>query len=105
MRRASRCGEAQAADEDEFLIGFGPVAGHVTLSAAGDLAEAAARLYACLHAGAAAAQPRIAVALSQTATSARRSTTACVAPPPDRNLLSAWREGRQASLRARSPDR
>jgi L-threonylcarbamoyladenylate synthase len=54
--------EAQAADEDEFLIGFGPVAGHVTLSAAGDLAEAAARLYACLHAGAAAAQPRIAVA-------------------------------------------
>lgn len=54
--------EAQAAEADEFLIGFGPVAGHVTLSAAGDLAEAAARLYACLHAGAVAAQPRIAVA-------------------------------------------
>jgi L-threonylcarbamoyladenylate synthase len=38
------------------------VAGDATLSAAGDLAEAAARLYALLHRGAAAAQPRIAVA-------------------------------------------
>jgi len=34
----------------------------VNLSAAGDLAEAAARLYACLHEAAAAPQPRIAVA-------------------------------------------
>ena len=47
---------------DEFMIGFGPVPGDVTLSADGDLAEAAARLYACLHAGAAAAQPRLAIA-------------------------------------------
>lgn len=47
---------------DEFHIGFGPVAGDVTLSASGDLAEAAARLYAALHEGAAATQPRIAVA-------------------------------------------
>jgi len=54
--------DAQAAEADEFLIGFGPVAGDVTLSATGDLAEAAARLYACLHEGAKAVQPRIAVA-------------------------------------------
>lgn len=53
---------AQSAQADEFLIGFGTVAGDVTLSATGDLAEAAARLYACLHAAAAAAAPRIAVA-------------------------------------------
>lgn len=47
---------------DEFMIGFGAVPGDVTLSAQGDPAEAAARLYACLHAVAAAAQPRAAVA-------------------------------------------
>lgn len=50
------------ADEDEFHIGFGSVGGDATLSASGDLPEAAARLYALLHAGAAAPQPRIAVA-------------------------------------------
>ena len=54
--------EAAFAASDEFHIGFGPVAGDVTLSAEGDLAEAAARLYACLHSGAASAKPRIAVA-------------------------------------------
>ncbi len=53
---------ALAAEEDEFLIGFGAVAGDVTLSASGDLAEAAARLYAALHEAARALQPRIAVA-------------------------------------------
>ena len=53
---------AQTAAADEFHIGFGPVAGNVTLSASGDLVEAAARLYACLHAAAAASQPRVAVA-------------------------------------------
>ncbi len=53
---------ADTAEADEFLIGFGPVAGEVNLSAAGDLAEAAARLYDCLHRAAGAAQPRIAVA-------------------------------------------
>ncbi|MFM5952954.1 MAG: L-threonylcarbamoyladenylate synthase [Novosphingobium sp.] len=53
---------AESADADEFLIGFGTVAGAVTLSPGGDLAEAAARLYACLHLAAAAPQPRIAVA-------------------------------------------
>ncbi|WP_245647516.1 L-threonylcarbamoyladenylate synthase [Novosphingobium lentum] len=54
--------DATRADADEFLIGFGGVAGHVSLSTAGDLAQAAARLYACLHLAADAAQPRIAVA-------------------------------------------
>ena len=47
---------------DDFTIGFGPVPGDCTLSASGDLEEAAARLYACLHLGAASAKPRIAVA-------------------------------------------
>jgi L-threonylcarbamoyladenylate synthase len=53
---------AQNAAPDEFLIGFGAVAGDITLSESGDLAQAAARLYAALHAAAAARQPRIAVA-------------------------------------------
>ncbi len=54
--------EARGAEPDEFLIGFGNMAGQVNLSASADLAEAAARLYACLHQAAAAPQPRIAVA-------------------------------------------
>lgn len=53
---------ARAAEADEFLIGFGSVAGDCTLSASGDLAEAASRLYAALHEAARAPQPRIAVA-------------------------------------------
>lgn len=53
---------AETAASDEFLIGFGAVEGAVNLSSGGDLAEAAARLYACLHLAAAAPQPRIAVA-------------------------------------------
>jgi L-threonylcarbamoyladenylate synthase len=48
--------------ENEFHIGFGPVPGDMNLSAAGDLAEAAAHLYAALHAGAASQKPAIAVA-------------------------------------------
>lgn len=54
--------EATGAGPDEFLIGFGHHSGQVSLSATGDLAEAAANLYACLHAGARAPQPRIAIA-------------------------------------------
>jgi L-threonylcarbamoyladenylate synthase len=50
------------AEADEFLIGFGAIAGDCTLSASGDVTEAAARLYACLHQAARAPQPRIAVA-------------------------------------------
>ena len=47
---------------DEFWIGFGEHPGECTLSASGDLTEAAARLYACLHEGARSDKPRIAVA-------------------------------------------
>ena len=47
---------------DEFHIGFGPVAGHYNLSASGDLAQAAARLYAALHEASASQLPRVAVA-------------------------------------------
>lgn len=54
--------DAAAAEADEFHIGFGAVAGDINLSAAGDLAEAAAWLYAALHQAAAAPQSRIAVA-------------------------------------------
>lgn len=53
---------ALAAEPGEFLIGFGDVAGDVSLSPSGDLAEAGAHLYACLHLAAAAPESRIAVA-------------------------------------------
>ncbi len=54
--------EAHEAQADEYLIGFGEVAGHDTLSAGGDLDEAAGRLYAALHQAAASDLPKIAVA-------------------------------------------
>jgi L-threonylcarbamoyladenylate synthase len=54
--------EAMSAAADEFLIGFGDVTGQASLSPSGDLTEAAARLYVCLHLAAAAPQKRIAVA-------------------------------------------
>lgn len=47
---------------DDFVIGFGAIPGDCTLSATGDLNEAASRLYACLHEAARSAKPRIAVA-------------------------------------------
>ncbi len=50
------------ADASEFLIGFGAVSGDCTLSVAGDLTEAASRLYDCLHRGAASEKQRIAIA-------------------------------------------
>lgn len=53
---------ASTAQADEYMIGFDVVSGEVTLSATGDLAEAAARLYACLHLATEASQVRIAVA-------------------------------------------
>ncbi|GAA4720602.1 threonylcarbamoyl-AMP synthase [Sphingomonas lutea] len=53
---------ATAAAADEFLIGFGAVAGHANLSSTGDLVEAAARLFDLLHQADAAPQPRIGVA-------------------------------------------
>ena len=53
---------ARQAQQDEFLIGFGEIAGDCSLSPAADTAQAAARLYACLHLAAASEKPRIAVA-------------------------------------------
>lgn len=53
---------AIVAENGEFLIGFGVVEGHCTLSQRGDPAEAARRLYACLHEAARSGFVRIAVA-------------------------------------------
>ena len=47
---------------DEFMIGFQEYPGDVSLSKTGDLVEAAAHLYDCLHQAAASDKPRIAVA-------------------------------------------
>ncbi|WP_338242057.1 L-threonylcarbamoyladenylate synthase [Aurantiacibacter hainanensis] len=52
----------ERAPPGSFMIGFGAIHGDVNLSPGGDLAEAAAKLYAALHAGAASQQPVIAVA-------------------------------------------
>ena len=54
--------DVDAPEPDQFMIGFGEVSGDACLSPTGDLAEAAARLYECLHLAAASAKPRIAVA-------------------------------------------
>ncbi|MEO6225806.1 MAG: L-threonylcarbamoyladenylate synthase [Sphingomicrobium sp.] len=53
---------AAAAEPDEYLIGFGAVAGDESLSASGDLVEAAARLFDLLHRADASPSARIAVA-------------------------------------------
>jgi L-threonylcarbamoyladenylate synthase len=53
---------ARTADAHEFHIGFGPVAGDANLSEAGDLAEAAARLFDLLHIAEASGRAAIAVA-------------------------------------------
>ena len=53
---------ATDADTAEYWIGFGPVTGDANLSASGDLAEAAARLFDLLHEADASPKPRIAVA-------------------------------------------
>ena len=47
---------------DEFLIGFGPIAGNASLSPSGDLVEAASRLFDLLHLADSSTKPRIAVA-------------------------------------------
>lgn len=54
--------DATDAGPQEFLIGFGAVAGDASLSPSGDLAEAAARLFELLHAADASPTARIAVA-------------------------------------------
>jgi L-threonylcarbamoyladenylate synthase len=53
---------ALAAEPGEVLLGFGPVAGDLSLSPAGDLREAAATLFAALHRLDAMGAARIAVA-------------------------------------------
>jgi L-threonylcarbamoyladenylate synthase len=53
---------ASSAEGGEYLLGFGTVAGDSTLSAAGNLVEAAARLFDLLHEADASDKPRIAVA-------------------------------------------
>jgi L-threonylcarbamoyladenylate synthase len=54
--------DAESARPGEFLIGFGKASGDATLSASGDLVEAAARLFDLLHQAETAPQPAIAVA-------------------------------------------
>ncbi len=54
--------EAETARPDEFHIGFGPVKGDATLSASGDLTEAAACLFDLLHVAQASGRAGIAVA-------------------------------------------
>ena len=54
--------EATEAQADEWLIGFGAVAGDDTLSAGGDVIKAAARLFDALHRAEASGRAGIAVA-------------------------------------------
>ena len=54
--------QAVARDDGEWLIGFGPIIGDATLSASGDLSEAAANLFDALHRADASPAPAIAVA-------------------------------------------
>ncbi|WP_313536029.1 L-threonylcarbamoyladenylate synthase [Sphingomonas sp.] len=53
---------AERAEDGEWLIGFGAIAGDDTLSATGDLREAAAQLFDALHRADASDRTRIAVA-------------------------------------------
>ena len=54
--------DVSSAEPDEYLIGFGDVKGDADLSPAGDLVEAAARLFDLLHQADASDKPGIAVA-------------------------------------------
>jgi L-threonylcarbamoyladenylate synthase len=54
--------EAKRARAGEWLIGFGAIAGDASLSASGDLVEAAAGLFERLHEAEASSRPAIAVA-------------------------------------------
>jgi L-threonylcarbamoyladenylate synthase len=49
-------------EQGDFMIGFGSIEGDVNLSPSGDLAEAAAKLYDCLHLAAASENSGISVA-------------------------------------------
>ena len=54
--------DAVRAEEGEYLIGFGAIAGDDSLSATGNLIEAAARLFDLLHRAEASPKQAIAVA-------------------------------------------
>lgn len=54
--------DATVAEPDEYLIGFGDVAGEASLSQSGDLTEAASRLFELLHQADSSGRARIAVA-------------------------------------------
>jgi len=54
--------EAETGESDEWLIGFGVVAGDANLSPTGDLAQAAARLFDLLHQADTQPLPKIAIA-------------------------------------------
>ena len=54
--------EADTGESDEWLIGFGAVAGDANLSPTGDLAQAAARLFDLLHQADTQPLPKIAIA-------------------------------------------
>jgi L-threonylcarbamoyladenylate synthase len=61
-RKALRLDAIAGAALDEWLIGFGDIAGNATLSASGDLVEAAAKLFETLHEADESGAARIAVA-------------------------------------------
>jgi L-threonylcarbamoyladenylate synthase len=52
---------ASAPEGDEYFIGFAQTRGNCNLAVDGDLATAAARLYACLHEAATSPKPRVAI--------------------------------------------
>ena len=54
--------DATQRQDDEWLIGFGPISGNASLSESSDLVESAARLFALLHQADASPAARIAVA-------------------------------------------
>ncbi|MEO9468299.1 L-threonylcarbamoyladenylate synthase [Parasphingorhabdus sp.] len=54
--------DSKQAEHGEFLIGFGSVGGHISLSESGDLAEAASKLFALLHIADASEMSAIAIA-------------------------------------------
>jgi len=54
--------DATEAEEGVYLIGFGPIAGDISLSESGDPVEAAARLFDLLHQADASPSKRIAIA-------------------------------------------
>ncbi|MGQ0588681.1 MAG: L-threonylcarbamoyladenylate synthase [Sphingosinicella sp.] len=74
---------AERAEPGEWLIGFGAVAGDANLSPAGDVIEAAARLFDLLHEAEGQASPKIAVApIPETGLGAAINDRLCRAAAP-----------------------